>query len=322
MPPSVEAERTVAMATTDFYTLKDKNDDLLLAAINVAVLMAPYGAVIPERIADIDGKLLELPEGWFFVGEIEKQAGVDLAPDMKVSGPEGYGSRGRRRDFIEDETFTIDFTAQETRVQQLEGYYDLNITGDSYKDGQFFAKKRRAARVREYSAILLGYDGDPGKEIYPYWVFPKVTKESQGKQSLAETNVLTYPWSLSAKEDPEYGALFGFGIAGPGFTPELARAMGVSSSISAATAFTFSLDGATGGTFSVTVGSTTASGQAYDVSSSDLQAALRGAGADTAVVTGDATAGFTLTGLSAVPTVNASELTGGTWPKAVTVTQV
>mgnify|MGYP000923369392 CR=1 FL=1 len=87
------------MTTTDFYTLKDKDDSLVFAAINMVVLLADYGAPIPEELTE-NGKLKELGSEWWTAGEIEQKSGVDLAPDMKVEGPEGYGSRGRRRDFI------------------------------------------------------------------------------------------------------------------------------------------------------------------------------------------------------------------------------
>ncbi|WBT08824.1 hypothetical protein PAB09_00200 [Corynebacterium sp. SCR221107] len=206
--------------TVDFYTLKDKNDSLLLAALNIAILMKPYDGNHLELsdIIDAENKLKQLPEGWFTVGGIEKKAGVDMAPDMKVEEPEGYGSRGRRRDFITDESFGIDFTAQEARLRTMGIYYDLDLEAMVYENGQFFAKKRRAAKIPEFSTLAIGYDGDPGKEIYPFWYFPKTSMEKKGKQSLSDSDVLTWPMSFNAKDDESYGSLFGFGIAGAGFT--------------------------------------------------------------------------------------------------------
>ena len=83
----------------------------------------------------------------------------------------------------------------------------------------------------------------------------------------------------------------------------------------------FNLAGATGGTFTVTVGDNTTSALAHDVSRSDLQAALRSAGESEATVTGTATAGFTIAKLSKKPTVDASNLTGGDFPKTVEITE-
>lgn len=316
------------MSTADFYKLKDKADELLLAAIDFALLLAPYGTEIPERLTNEDGEILALPEGWFTVGECEKKAGVDLAPDMKIEGPEGYGSRGRRRDFVTDETFTIDVTAQETRLQTLKAYYDL-AEGD-YKEGVgFFAKKRRAARVPEYSAILIGYDGEPGKEIYPYFIYPKVTMEKKGKQSWSETDAIKYPYTLGAKEDAEYGSLFGFGIAGKGFTQEIAKRMGIAAEDGAGPVappknddkFRFSVKGATGGTYTITVASNTTAAIAHDAQADAVQTALRTAGESEAVVTGTVADGFVVAKVSAKPAVAGDSLTGGDFPKSVVVSK-
>ena len=308
------------MTTTDFYTLKDKADELLLAALDFALLLAPYGTEIPESIADENGDLKQLPDGWFTVGECEKKAGVDLAPDMKVEGPEGYGSRGRRRDFITDESFTIDVTAQESRIQNMNAYYDLG-EGAYKQNVGFFAKKRRAARVPEYSGILLGYDGEPGKEIYPHFVFPKLTMEKKGKQSWSETDAIKYPYTLAAKDDPKYGSLFGFGIAGRGFTPELAKRMGITGALSLSKdKYKFTVNGATGGTYTLTIGGKTTQAIEFNAEAVAVQAAIRAAGETEATVTGTAATGFVVSKVSAKPQVTATALTGGDFPKTVEVT--
>lgn len=81
----------------------------------------------------------------------------------------------------------------------------------------------------------------------------------------------------------------------------------------------FNLEGATGGTYTVTVGSNTTSALSFDASASDLQSALRAAGESSATVTGDASTGFVISNVSAKPTVDGSSLEGGTFPTTVTV---
>lgn len=309
------------MTTADFYKLKDKTDDLLFAALDYALLMCPYGTKIPDRITDNTGKLLELPEGWFSIGEGEKKAGVELAPDSKVEGPEGYGSRGRRRAFVTDETFTIDFTAQESRWRTLQMFYDL-LEGQYDEGTGFFAKKRRAARVREYSALVLAKDGDPGSEFYPHFIFPKITVEKRGKQSFSETDALTFPLTLAAQEDEKYGSMYGFGLAGPGFTPELAKLMGITGAHKLSDSkFKFSVKGATGGTYTITVSGKTTAAIPYNADATAVQAALRALGENEAEATGTIDAGFVIAKVSAAPTVAATDLTGGGFPKTVEVTK-
>lgn len=309
------------MTTTDFYKLKDKQSDLLFAPLDYLLLMCPYGIEIPDRITDSNGNLLELPEGWFSIGEGEKKAGVDLAPDSKVEGPEGYGSPGRRRTFVTEESFTVDVTAQESRLRTLEAFYDLMEA--QYDEGTgYFAKKRRAARVREYSSILVAKDGDPGHEIYPYFVFPKMTIEKKGKQSFSETDVIKYPITLGAQDDEKYGALYGFGLCGPGFTPELAKLMGITGAHKLSDAkYKFSVKGATSGTYTITIGGKTTATITYNADAAAVQAAIRALGENEAEVTGTVDAGFVIAKVSAAPTVAATGLAGGGFPKSVEVTK-
>ncbi|QGU03100.1 hypothetical protein CKALI_11280 [Corynebacterium kalinowskii] len=304
---------TPQLSPTDFYTLKDKNDSLLLAALNVAVLMKPYDGnhLELDDIIASDGQLKQLPPEWFTFGEIEKKAGVDLAPDMKVEGPEGYGSRGRRRDFITDESFSIDFTAQETRLRTMEAYYDLDRTDMIAEPGRFFAKKRRSSKIPEWSTLLIGYDGEPGKEIYPLWYYPKTSMEKKGKQSLSDSNVLTWPMTFTAKDDPTYESLFGFGIAGTGFTKEMAEAMGITLTGGSGQATkTVTLPaGTTGGTWTLTVDGKTTAPIPYNADGAAVTSALAAA-QSTATAQGSAGGPFTLSDATNV-SANGNALTGG-----------
>ncbi|AKN77521.1 hypothetical protein HO100_11380 [Corynebacterium ulcerans] len=91
-------------------------------------------------------------------------------------------------------------------------------------------------------------------------------------------------------------------------SPEVAKAQG-----------TFALKGATGGTFTITVGDHTTTALAHNASADDVQKALVAAGEGTAEVVGEASTGFIVRKVAEKPIVDASSLTGGSWPKAVTV---
>lgn len=214
-----------------FYQLKDKNDSLLLAPLNLLVLMAPAGTTAPDSLFDAQGAFVTLDAAWKSVGEIEKKAGVDLAPDYKYEGIQGYGSAGDRRKFLDEETFTIDFTAQESRLQTLQAWMDLGDFSDYVSGKGVTAKKRRAAAQREYSLLLVGRDGADEEEIYLHWYYPRGTL-TPGKQSLSTTNALTYPFTFTAMQ-PADGELFAFGIGGKGFTESMALAAGFKKAASA-----------------------------------------------------------------------------------------
>lgn len=83
---------------------------------------------------------------------------------------------------------------------------------------------------------------------------------------------------------------------------------------------TFSLEGATGGQYAIVVGGGSTGGIAYNASAAEVQAEIRDiSGQSGATVTGDYTAGFTITGTTTKAAVDATSLTGGTFPKEVTV---
>lgn len=205
------------MTADMFYTLKDKQDDLLLAPTNFAVLGAPFGSEIPTSLTGPDGYLTEMPEGWFSFGEIQKAAGVSLAPSLAVTGPEGYGSPGRRRDLVESEGFTVEFTAQESRLKTLDAAMDIDtanpITTEDGTDIRF--RKRRTRKLPEYSLAFIALDGDTDNEIYPYFIFPRMTNTNRATLALTETNIMEYAMTMEMKDDGSTDPFY-FGLAGPG----------------------------------------------------------------------------------------------------------
>lgn len=215
------------MALDAFYDLKDKNDDLLLAPTNFAILAAPFSTVIPGTLVDETGNLMALPEGWFSFGEIQKAAGVSMAPELSLTGPEGYGSRGRRRDLVETENFTLDFTAQEARLQTLDMAMDIDtenaVINASQTDIRF--KKRKKVKLPEYSIIAIALDGDAdvSGDVFPYFIYPRMVNTNRATLAMTETNIIEWAITLRMKEDPTL-APFDFGLAGPGAGAFAARA--------------------------------------------------------------------------------------------------
>lgn len=207
----------MADTITTFAENKSKNDSLVLGTLDCYVLAKPYDATIPERITDADGKLLSLP-GFVSVGEFQKDAGVGLAFSRDVEGPEGFGSKGRRRNFVTNEGLTVSLTAQESSLNTMGLAYDLDtksLVGGNQADGGFLGWKQHAVRLPEYTLVIVGMDGSPNQELYPFWIVPKVTMTSTGDINLTDSGALEYGLEFEATEDPKYG-LYGVGIVGPG----------------------------------------------------------------------------------------------------------
>lgn len=205
----------------NFSTLKDKQDALVFAALDCLVLVKPYDGTFPDSVTDADGGLKDLTaDGFKTIGEFQKDAGVGLSFSKEVDGPEGYGSRGKRRYITSSEGLTITVTAQEHRLSTLGIVYDANTKEIGVKgnqeDGGFILKKNRATRLPEYTVLVIGVDGESGEEIYPLWIIPKATMTSADDVTLSDSGALEFGLTFEATESAEYGALYGFGYVGPG----------------------------------------------------------------------------------------------------------
>lgn len=209
------------MAT--FASLKDKQDALVFAALDCLVLVKPHDGTYPETLTDASGELQAL-EGFQSIGEFQKEAGVGLTFDKEVDGPEGYGSRGKRRYIVSNEGINLSVTAQEHRLNTLGIAYDADTKSlvaagkGNQEDGGFIVKKNRAARLPEYTVVVIGADGDPGQEIYPVWIVPKMTMTTAGDLNLSDSGALEFDLTFEGTESAEYGSLYGFGYVGPGMS--------------------------------------------------------------------------------------------------------
>lgn len=208
------------MAPTDFRTLKDKNDALVMSAQDWLVLLhdwTPGASYIPADLCDSSGVLQTLPSGWFTSGEIQKAAGVSLAPDTQTSPIDGYGSSSPRRTMITAEGFTIDYFAQEWRKKNLELWHNVDLSTAAAAPGKGFrATKTSSLRVRYYSAILIAQDEGVGN-LYPFFMYPKVSVSKRGAMAGEQGKELGLPATLTVFEDADFGGMYDFGVAGAGF---------------------------------------------------------------------------------------------------------
>lgn len=211
------------MAATTFAKTKGKTDALVFAPLDCLVLVKEYDGTFPEAVTDASGALQTL-DGFKTIGEFQKDAGVGLTFDKDVDGPEGYGSRGKRRYITQSEGLSLKVTAQEHRLSTLGIVYDADVSDlvtageGNQEDGGFILKKNRASRLPEYTVVVIGADGDPGQEIYPLWIIPKMTMTNTGDVSLKDNAALEFELTFEATESAEYGSLYGFGYVGPGMS--------------------------------------------------------------------------------------------------------
>ena len=207
-----------------FRTIKDKVDDLVLAATDIAVIMFPHGADVGPIVDNDTGNLLPLESGGISLGEIQQAAGDNLSPELTTEGIQGYGSRAQRRIFVTEESFTIDLNVQEVRAEAYRAFLSMN-KDDIETEGKVTRMKKRASgNVEYFTLVLIAKDLVRSGELFPFWIFHKVAVTQKGQMSLPATTEMGMPLTFTVFAD-DNGEMFEIGIGGPKW-PELAASAG------------------------------------------------------------------------------------------------
>lgn len=300
-------------------SLKNANSDLIISALNVAILLAPITAAMPETLEDpTTGDLIELPD-FTSVGLTEKSSGTNFGQEVTSTDIESHGEAEPTKKIISKRTGSTDFVMQESNRQALElvNAADYSDVVPSAHGGVVLPTPGRP-NIIYYRGIILGEDGSEGNEIYPYWLLPRVALTNVANQSLSDTGAITYHPTITWFKDKNFlipgGTASAQGFCGPGWQ-SLVAAAGFGTSVSKTVTVTGS---PTGGTFTVTVDSKVTGALPYNITAGQLQSALEGltsVGEGFVTVTGTAGAGFAVVFKKAVTTVTATaSLTGGTSP--------
>lgn len=295
------------MPATTFLALKDKRDPLVVSALDWLVMLHPWVAgasYMPTDICDGSGVLQTLPAGWLTSGEIQKAAGVSLAPDLQTANVEGYGSSAPRRIIPTGETMTIDYFAQEWRKVNLSAWHNVDMATTAAAAGKGFGvSKTSALNVFYYSALVIARDANSSGELYPWFKFPKVMVSKRAAMAGTTGKELGLPCTLTILDDADYGddgGVYDFGVAGAGFD-SIAADAGFLSAPSSINVVPATLTLAVGETAQLTVTDSNGfnrTAEATYVSGTSAKATVDSAGRVTAVATGTSTVTATLGALT------------------------
>lgn len=203
---------------TDFATLKDAQADLAFAPLNLTVLLAPYSATPAETLENPTDGSLDVPAEYVSVGHFQKAAGLSIGTDMTSQDIEAYGESDPIRTIISRRKTTVDFTMYQNQRNVLELVWTQDFSAVEPSDfGGVVLQAPATPLNKYYRAILLGQDDRDGREIWTYWLMPKVKLESVDSQSLNDDNVIEYSPTLVAFKDDVLGYSVAQGFAGPGW---------------------------------------------------------------------------------------------------------
>lgn len=203
---------------TSFASLKDAQADLAFAPLNLTVLLAPYSTSPAETLESPTDGSLDVPAEYLSVGHFEKAAGLTLGTDIQSQDIEAYGEADPIRTIISRRKTTIDFSMYQNQRNVLELIWTQDFSGvDPSAFGGVVLEAPSTPKNKYYRAILIGQDDRDGREIWIYWLLPKVKLESVDNQSFNDDNVLVYKPTLVAFKDDTLGYSVAQGFAGPGW---------------------------------------------------------------------------------------------------------
>ncbi|OMC55372.1 hypothetical protein A5747_13345 [Mycobacterium sp. IS-836] len=236
------------MTSRDFVTIKDVFADLTIAAINCAVLLAPYSVDPVLTLESATDGGLDVPAEYVSVGHFEKKAGVTLTNKIDSTDIEAYGEPEPIRTIISKRTTSFDFAMYQNQRNVLELFWAADFSGVVPSDfGGVVLEAPPVPKNVYYRAIILGLDDRNDREIWPYWLLPKVKLSDIDNQQLNDDGVIEYHPTLKAFKDGTTGYSVAQGFAGPGWR-DLVHKTGFVAPVTAisATPSTATLTAATG----------------------------------------------------------------------------
>jgi len=195
--------------------------DLELAPRDLAVLLCPYDDTHPllPTLEASDGSL-DIPDYYVSVGNFTKAKGVTLGGTPEVTDTESHGKGSPTRKIANKRPITFGFEPQETKLITLALFWGtdwLTNVPETSEHGGFAEAVPELPLDLKFRAILLGWDDFNGDDIFIYWIANKVTVMPTGDQELTDSQVITYPLTLSAMADDENQSALTPGICGLGW---------------------------------------------------------------------------------------------------------
>ena len=255
-------------------------------------------------------------DGWLHVGMLAGGSSIGQERDADRSDIEGWGAQL----IATDQKFKKD-TRKFTALEDTKTTFELMYPNSEYNEG---GTTVIMAPVDALKVVAFKTTDQHGKTYIEVTrtkanVYPSSMDKNDDGASQTE-------FTVDVRKDSK-GALYELHVFDEDTAAEALTRIrfkddaGTTVNAGGSASYGFNLAGATGGTFDVTVDGHTASNQAYNVTAYSLEGALKTAGASTASVAGSAASGFTITGVTGQPSVDASKLTGGDFPTTVTVTK-
>lgn len=204
----------------DFETIRDAHNELVRANLHFAILFDDIDNDAVQTLEDTATGDLVLPETAESAGIIEKGAGVSLTHDITSKDIEGYGDAEPVRTIISKRSVKFKANFLETNKVVLEKFWgtvfdDSNMT-ISANGGVTIIAPTLPDNIY-YRAYLVAEDDVNGKELYTYYIMPRVKLVDVDSQDSKDDDAYAYGMTFQAFKDSELGFAVLQGWCGPGW---------------------------------------------------------------------------------------------------------
>jgi hypothetical protein len=200
--------------TVDPFTSRS---DLLLAARQLSVLIAPFSQPVVTNVEDPSTGNLLIPTTFIPMGLHAKKTGGALSNAQDINDIESHGHGTPTRQLPTKRTITLGFEPQETTRYNLEHYWgaDWSAVAHSAFGGVTMAVTELPLNIH-YRVILLGKDDFNGLPIYLFWIGNKVNINKTQDQKITDAEVITYPYTLNFQSEDTLNSPLQVGMCGTG----------------------------------------------------------------------------------------------------------
>lgn len=312
----------MAKATVDVSNLVDLSQanfarELALLGVTGVAHYAPYGTKLPESMEKLDKPWTAL--GWC------NDSGISESQSEEKNEFSVWQSTENLREQINKREYTFKLTALSIGGLANALYYSVPEDMMAWDEETGVASFEQGGTIPEdyiFSLVIDIVDGHKARRI----VIPKATVSERGDVNYTRSDLVGYEFTFKANLDAGAGysvkRLFKEGwkpgtegtmLAGAASENGLGDwSKDVATAEGDAKTYTFTLKGATAGTWDLAVGDKKATGLSWKATDEQVQKALRAKGEKTARVSGSVQGGFTISGVESKPTVTVTALEGVT----------
>jgi hypothetical protein len=205
--------------------LQGGQPDLELAAVDAAVLLAPYYGTSPLTSLEASGGGLNTaligPSSQFrTVGNWTKDEGVTLTNKPVINDIKSHGKGSPTRKIASEAAKGIKYTPQQYDLMNLQnawGFPVSAVTGPSAFGGVTVAVPELPYNLL-WRCVLLSWDSDgQGQDIFRYWIANRASVGDRDDQQMKDSTTDNLGVSLSFETDGAVGIPLIFGVCGVGW---------------------------------------------------------------------------------------------------------